>query len=76
MASAQHDYLRQWGSYGSGPGQFIEPQGCCLDAAGNPTPALLKKLAALGTDASAVPGLRRENDGKADILFRYSRTQS
>ena len=29
----------------------------------------LKKLAALGADASVVPGLRRENDGKADILF-------
>ncbi len=27
-----------------------------LDAAGNATPALLKKLAALGADASAVPG--------------------
>ena len=36
---------------------------------GNATPALLKKLAALGADASAVAGLRRENDGKADILF-------
>src|SRR5574343_2085197 len=40
-----------------------------LDASGNATPALLKKLAALGADASAVAGLRRENDGKADILF-------
>jgi hypothetical protein len=36
---------------------------------GNATPALLKKLAALGADASAVASLRRENDGKADILF-------
>ncbi|MCL2644305.1 MAG: glycine--tRNA ligase subunit beta [Betaproteobacteria bacterium] len=36
---------------------------------GAPTPALLKKLAALGADASAVEKLRRENDGKADILF-------
>ena len=40
-----------------------------LDAAGNATPALLKKLAALGADASGVANLRRENDGKADMLF-------
>src|SRR5574343_685364 len=40
-----------------------------LDASGNATPALIKKLAALGADSSAVSGLRRENDGKADILF-------
>ena len=40
-----------------------------LDASGNATPALLKKLSALGADASAVAALRRENDGKADILF-------
>ncbi|HXE38755.1 MAG TPA: glycine--tRNA ligase subunit beta, partial [Azonexus sp.] len=43
-----------------------------LDASGNATPALLKKLAALGADASAVPALRRENDGKADVLFYES----
>jgi glycyl-tRNA synthetase beta chain len=30
---------------------------------------LLKKLAALGADASAVAGLRREGDGKAEVLF-------
>ncbi len=40
-----------------------------LDASGNATPALLKKLAALGADASAVPGLRRAPDGKAEALF-------
>jgi glycyl-tRNA synthetase beta chain len=45
------------------------PASVGLDADGNATPALAKKLAALGADASAVANLRRENDGKADILF-------
>ncbi|MFM7506934.1 MAG: glycine--tRNA ligase subunit beta, partial [Rubrivivax sp.] len=36
---------------------------------GSPTPALLKKLAALGADAGAVPALRRAPDGKAEALF-------
>ena len=49
--------------------QKLMPVAVGLDASGNATPALLKKLAALGADASAVAGLRRENDGKADILF-------
>ena len=49
--------------------QKLMPVAVGLDAAGNATPALLKKLAALGADASCVPSLRRENDGKADILF-------
>ena len=49
--------------------QKLMPVAIGLDAAGNATPALLKKLAALGADASVVPGLRRENDGKADVLF-------
>ncbi|AXS80876.1 glycine--tRNA ligase subunit beta [Dechloromonas sp. HYN0024] len=49
--------------------QKLMPVAVGLDAAGNATPALLKKLAALGADASCVPALRRENDGKADILF-------
>ncbi|KAB2923564.1 MAG: glycine--tRNA ligase subunit beta [Dechloromonas sp.] len=49
--------------------QKLMPASVGLDAAGNATPALLKKLAALGADASAVAGLRRENDGKAEILF-------
>jgi glycyl-tRNA synthetase beta chain len=40
-----------------------------LDAAGNATPALLKKLQALGADASAVAGLKRATDGKAEALF-------
>ncbi|MEY4593588.1 MAG: hypothetical protein RIR18_2483 [Pseudomonadota bacterium] len=49
--------------------QKLMPVAVGLDANGNATPALLKKLSALGADASAVAGLRRENDGKADILF-------
>ncbi|MBL8355256.1 MAG: glycine--tRNA ligase subunit beta [Delftia acidovorans] len=49
--------------------QKLMPVAVGLDANGNATPALLKKLAALGADESAVPSLRRENDGKADILF-------
>ncbi len=40
-----------------------------LDSAGNATPALLKKLQALGADASAVPSLKRAPDGKAEVLF-------
>jgi len=40
-----------------------------LDAAGNATPALLKKLAGLGADASVVSGLRTEMDGKAEALY-------
>lgn len=40
-----------------------------LNAEGQATPALLKKLAALGADASVVPGLKRAMDGKAEALF-------
>jgi glycyl-tRNA synthetase beta chain len=44
-----------------------------LDAAGNATPALLKKLQALGADvsdpAAAVAALKRAPDGKAEALF-------
>ncbi|RZT76100.1 glycyl-tRNA synthetase beta chain [Azospira oryzae] len=49
--------------------QKLMPVVVGLDAAGNATPALLKKLAALGADASVVPSLRRENDGKAEVLY-------
>jgi len=49
--------------------QKLMPATVALDANGNATPALLKKLQALGEDASAVARLRKENDGKADILF-------
>ena len=49
--------------------QKLMPVAVGLDANGQATPALLKKLAALGADAAVVPGLKRENDGKADVLF-------
>ncbi|OUM00267.1 glycine--tRNA ligase subunit beta [Variovorax sp. JS1663] len=49
--------------------QKLMPVSVALDASGQPTAALLKKLAALGADASAVPGLRRAMDGKAEALF-------
>ena len=40
-----------------------------LDANGAPTPALLKKLGAVGADATAVAQLERRPDGKAEALF-------
>jgi glycyl-tRNA synthetase beta chain len=49
--------------------QKLMPVSVGLDASGNPTPALLKKLQALGADASAVPALKRAPDGKAEALF-------
>lgn len=49
--------------------QKLMPVSVGLDAEGRPTPALLKKLAALGADESAVPGLKRQPDGKAEALF-------
>ncbi len=52
--------------------QKLMPVSVGFDAAGNPTPALLKKLQALGADASAVPGLKRAMDGKAEALFHDS----
>ena len=54
--------------------QKLMPVTVALDAAGQPTPALLKKLQALGADASAFPGLKRAPDGKAEALF-YESTQ-
>ncbi|TCP08245.1 glycine--tRNA ligase subunit beta [Caldimonas thermodepolymerans] len=52
--------------------QKLMPVSVGLDAQGQPTPALLKKLAALGVDASVVPQLRRAVDGKAEALFHDS----
>src|SRR5206468_3596980 len=40
-----------------------------LNAAGEATPALLKRLVGVGADASAVPRLKRQMDGKAEALF-------
>jgi glycyl-tRNA synthetase beta chain len=49
--------------------QKLMPVAVGLDATGNATPALAKKLAALGADAAVVPQLRRAMDGKAEALF-------
>ncbi|HUG24745.1 glycine--tRNA ligase subunit beta [Piscinibacter sp.] len=55
--------------------QKLMPASVGLAADGQPTPALLKKLAALGADASAVPSLKRQMDGKAEALFLDSVVQ-
>ena len=47
----------------------LMPVAVGLDASGAATPALLKKLTALGADAAAVPTLKRAMDGKAEALF-------
>lgn len=47
----------------------LVPVSVGLTADGQPTPALLKKLASVGADASVVPALRRAVDGKAEALF-------
>ncbi len=49
--------------------QKLMPVAVGLDADGKPTPALLKKLGALGLDADAAPRLRREGEGKAETLI-------
>ncbi len=45
------------------------PEKVGLDATGKPTPALLKKLASLGRDDSAVASIKKANDGKLVMLF-------
>lgn len=52
--------------------QKLMPVSVGLDAEGKPTPALLKKLAALGADESAVAGLTRQGEGKAEALYYAS----
>ena len=49
--------------------QKLMPASVGLDANGKATPALIKRLQGLGADESAVAKLRKENDGKADVLF-------
>ena len=53
--------------------QKLMPVSVGLNADGHPTPALLKKLQALGADVSdpvaAVAALKRAPDGKAEALF-------
>ena len=50
----------------------LMPVSVGLDAAGQPTHALLKRLAALGADGSAASTLRREGEGKNEALFHDS----
>jgi len=50
----------------------LMPVAVGLDVDGKATPALLKRLAALGADASAVSQLRRAADGKNETLFHDS----
>jgi glycyl-tRNA synthetase beta chain len=50
----------------------LMPVAVGLDADGQPTPALLKRLAALGADGAAVASLRREGEGKHEALFHDS----
>lgn len=59
--------------------QKLMPAAVGLDANGNASPALLKKLAALGADvsdaaaaAATVAALQRAPDGKAEALFHHS----
>ena len=49
--------------------QKLMPVTVGLDANGAATPALLKKLASLGADESAVAGLKRVGEGKAETLM-------
>ena len=53
--------------------QKLMPVSVGLDASGNATPALIKKLQALGADvsdpAAAVAALKRAQDGKSEALF-------
>ena len=59
--------------------QKLMPVTVGLDAQGQATPALLKKLQALGMDvsqpAAAVAKLQRQSDGKAEVLFYDSVVQ-
>src|SRR5262245_46037861 len=49
--------------------QKLMPVPVGLDAEGKPTPALLKRLSALGLDATAASKVKRAPDGKAESLF-------
>ncbi len=49
--------------------QKLMPVMVGLDADGQATPTLLKKLASLGADASILPELKRAMDGKSETLY-------
>jgi glycyl-tRNA synthetase beta chain len=52
--------------------QKLMPVAVALDAAGQATPALLKKLAAIGAADVAVAQLKRQGEGKAEVLLHNS----
>ncbi len=52
--------------------QKLMPVSVGLDASGNASPALQKKLQALGADENAVASLKKAMDGKAEALFYES----
>jgi glycyl-tRNA synthetase beta chain len=49
--------------------QKLMPVAVGLDASGQATPALLKKLQALGAGPEAIAGLQKRMDGKAEALY-------
>ncbi len=55
--------------------QKLMPVAVGLDAAGKPTPALLKKLQTIGAGPETVAQLKRAPDGKAEALFYDSVVQ-
>jgi len=61
---------RVWSKAADKPvSQKLMPVSVGLDENGQATPALLKRLAGLGAEASVVPQLKRAQDGKNEALF-------
>ena len=54
----------------------LMPVAVALDAAGKPTPALLKKLESVGLSGIDPASLRRRMDGKAEMVFANATTPS
>jgi glycyl-tRNA synthetase beta chain len=52
----------------------LMPVAVALDASGNATPALLKKMEAAGLAGADVASFSRRMDGKSEMLFAQSRT--
>ncbi len=52
--------------------QKLMPVAVGLDSSGQPTPALIKKLASLGAGPEAAATLTRQGEGKAEALFYES----
>ncbi|MEQ1487861.1 MAG: glycine--tRNA ligase subunit beta, partial [Methylotenera sp.] len=49
--------------------QKLMPVSVGLDASGNATPALIKRLQGMGLDETSVPKLTKQMDGKNEALF-------